>query len=308
MHPNLNLNWLRSFEAAARLSSFTAASHEIGLTQTAVSQHIKALETRLGDTLFLRRPRSLQLTDAGRAYLPKVREALDTISLATTGLFGPRQDSTLILRASMAFIIWLAPRLGAFQAAQPGIGIKLVTSIWKGPADRQPVDVDIVLAPHEHAGPELERLSDEALVPVVGATAASGIAGPGDLPGQKPIHILGFDDHWGRYLAAHDLAPDTSGARLVTDTSVAAMEMVEAGLGPTVMIERFARQAIATGRRLRIVGDPVALGQSHYVVRARTQARAQAGTGLFEEWLRQQMSHPGIQGHSGAFGGIRDGI
>ena len=47
MRHNLNLNWLRSFEAAARLLSFTGAGLEIGLTQTAVSQHIKALEARL---------------------------------------------------------------------------------------------------------------------------------------------------------------------------------------------------------------------------------------------------------------------
>ena len=39
MKQNLNLNWLRTFEAAARLLSFTAASRELGLTQTAVSQH-----------------------------------------------------------------------------------------------------------------------------------------------------------------------------------------------------------------------------------------------------------------------------
>ena len=54
MKQNLNLNWLRTFEAAARHLSFTAASHELGLTQTAVSQHIKGLETKLGQNLFIR--------------------------------------------------------------------------------------------------------------------------------------------------------------------------------------------------------------------------------------------------------------
>ncbi len=101
MHHNLNLNWLRSFEAAARLLSFTAASREIGLTQTAVSQHIKALETQLGDKLFLRRPKSLHLTDVGKAYLLTVREALDTIEMSTTGLFGPRQARTITSTSSL---------------------------------------------------------------------------------------------------------------------------------------------------------------------------------------------------------------
>jgi LysR family glycine cleavage system transcriptional activator len=138
MHQNLNLNWLRSFEAAARLLSFTAASHELGLTQTAVSQHIKSLELRLGDALFRRRPKSLQLTDLGNAYLVPVRTALDTIEMSTTGLFGPRQNSTIVVRSSMAFITWLSPKLGAFQKDYPETVIKLLTSIWKGPADQHP--------------------------------------------------------------------------------------------------------------------------------------------------------------------------
>jgi LysR family glycine cleavage system transcriptional activator len=53
------LNWLRSFEAVARHLSFTAASKELGLTQTAVSLQIKSLETKLGQKLFIRRAKSL---------------------------------------------------------------------------------------------------------------------------------------------------------------------------------------------------------------------------------------------------------
>ena len=86
---------LLPFEAAARLLSFTAASREIGLTQTAVSQHIKALETQLDAKLFVRRPKSLQLTDAGKAYLSTVREALDMLDMSTTGLFGPRRARSI---------------------------------------------------------------------------------------------------------------------------------------------------------------------------------------------------------------------
>ena len=75
---NLNLNWLRTFEAVARLSGFTAASQELGLTQTAVSLQIKALETKLGHDLFIRRAKSIKLTEIGKAYLPSVRNTLET--------------------------------------------------------------------------------------------------------------------------------------------------------------------------------------------------------------------------------------
>ncbi|WP_170414499.1 LysR family transcriptional regulator [Ruegeria atlantica] len=288
MRHNLNLNWLRSFETAARLLSFTAASHEIGLTQTAVSQHIKALEAQLGDRLFVRRPKSLQLTDVGKAYLVTVREALDTIEMSTTGLFGPRQASTITVRASMAFIMWISPKLDGFLHNHPDIGVKLVTSIWKSPADQQPADVEILLARNEYARSDLELLSDEAIVPICCSKVRSDIRTPHDLLNRPAIHIMGFDDHWARYLSAYSLKPASSGARLVTDTSTAAMEMVAAGLGCAVVIERFALQAIETARNISVVGDPVALGQSHYLVRSDQHRPLKPGVDAFETWLRRQ--------------------
>ncbi|MDX1739583.1 MAG: LysR family transcriptional regulator, partial [Alphaproteobacteria bacterium] len=69
------LNWLRAFEAAARKVSFTAAAEELNLTAAAVSYQVRSLEEHLGFPLFDRLPRSLRLTEMGRAYLPAVRKA-----------------------------------------------------------------------------------------------------------------------------------------------------------------------------------------------------------------------------------------
>ena len=81
---------------------------------------------------------------------------------------------------------------------------------------------------------------------------------------------------------------ESSRGRLVTDTSTAAIEMVAAGLGCAVVIERFAQQAIGTGREIRIVGKPVALGQSHYLVRTERRTTVQPEVEAFEAWLRDQ--------------------
>ncbi|WP_170545580.1 LysR family transcriptional regulator [Ruegeria arenilitoris] len=280
---------MRSFEAAARLLSFTAASREIGLTQTAVSQHIKALEVQLDAKLFLRRPKSLQLTDAGKAYLVTVREALDMLDMSTTGLFGPRQARTITVRASMAFTMWLSARLDDFFLKHPDIGVKTVTSIWKNPSDQQPVDVDVILAPQEATRSDLKLLSSERIVPICGIGSNQAIRAPDDLLRQSPIHIMGFDDHWARYLSAYGLKFEGSAGRLITDTSTAAMEMVAAGLGVAVVIERFARQAIQSGQKIRIVGEPKELGQAHFLVRTEGRAATQAHAKEFEEWLRNQL-------------------
>ena len=278
----INLNWLRSFEAAARHLSFTAASRELGLTQTAVSQHMKALELKLGQNLFIRHPKSLELTDIGEAYLPSVREALQTISRSTSGLFGPKSASTVTVRASIACIIWLTPKLAAFHDQHPQIGLKFVTAIWPETSGKNVVDLDVVLAPRQHASHRLEKLSDEYIVPICGnRTEISDVA---ELTRLSPIHILGFDDHWARYLGSFGLTHDAQAARLIVDTSVAACEMVAAERGCAILIERFAEQAIDTGRPVRIVGQPVPLGQSHYLSRPEQMSPA---TEAVMDWLRR---------------------
>lgn len=286
MKSNLNLNWLRSFEAAARHLSFTAASRELGLTQTAVSQHMKALEGQLGQKLFIRRAKSLQLTEIGRAYLISVRDSLEHIAFSTNGLFGPALDSTIVVRASAAMIIWLAPQLASFQKTHTGIGIKLVTSLWQSGREGHPVDVDILLAPQAQSDARMVKLADEFIVPVCGARTASEVNTPADLTTRAAIHVLGFDDHWARYLSAHDLPYGDISPHLVVDTSVAACELVAAESGCAIMINRFAQQAIETGRQIRIVGTPVDTGQAHYVVQHKTGPAGSYVSTAFCDWLQ----------------------
>ena len=283
---NINLNWLRSFETAARHLSFTAASQELGLTQTAVSQHIKALENKLGQQLFIRRAKSLKLTDIGEAYLPSVREGLGAIDLSTRGLFGPDLASNVIVRASMACIIWLSSQLDHLQDQHPQIGVQFITSIWPEASKQQIADLDIILAPQKHAGPHLEKLSNETIVPVCGLRTAQSIDDLHDLAQLSRIHILGFDDHWARYLNAFNVPQGTAPTRLVVDTSVAACEMVEAERGSAILIERFATQAVQSGRAIHIAGTPVTLGQSHYIARSATTQGQRPEIEAVVTWLR----------------------
>ncbi|WP_271272679.1 LysR family transcriptional regulator [Aliamphritea hakodatensis] len=285
MNRNINLNWLRTFEATARYLSFTAASKELGLTQTAVSIQIKSLETKLGQKLFIRGPKSLDLTDIGKAYLPAVRESLRNLSVSTDGLFSTETGNTLVVRASVALIVWLAPKLGSFKQQYPDVSIKFITSIWPDGLDAEDVDIDIVLAATEPAGQASLVLSEERLVPVCGHQMAGQINGPADLLNCPSVHILGYEDHWDHYLSPFQLHQDSRQVHLQVDTFVAAAELVANNLGCAVVLERFARGAIDSGRPLSIVGDPVAITQRHYLA-----VPARAGEGklhgrAFREWL-----------------------
>ncbi|MEM7068449.1 MAG: LysR family transcriptional regulator [Pseudomonadota bacterium] len=125
------LNWLRAFESSARHLSFTSAASELNMTQSAVSQQIKNLEQHLGRALFIRRTRSIQLTDAGLAYLPVVQEAFDTLVTGTRMMTGGDRGKVLNIQANMAFsVFWLAPRLGDLMAIHPWLKLNISSVIW----------------------------------------------------------------------------------------------------------------------------------------------------------------------------------
>ncbi|MCP4818698.1 MAG: LysR family transcriptional regulator, partial [Shimia sp.] len=98
-----SLNWLRVFEAAARTESFARAAAQLNMSPAAVSQQVKSLEERLGAPLFVRKAHSVQLTDAGRAYLPPVQQSLMTLEEATEGLFGRTREEALYLNCVLIF-------------------------------------------------------------------------------------------------------------------------------------------------------------------------------------------------------------
>jgi LysR family transcriptional regulator, glycine cleavage system transcriptional activator len=118
---------IRCFEAAARHQSFTRAAGELGITQAAMSYQIKLLEDRLGQ-LFLRKPRGVALTEAGRRLAPPVTAAFDGLRVAFEDI-NQKAEGVLAITAVQTFASnWLVPRLGAFQAAHPGIAVRLDVS------------------------------------------------------------------------------------------------------------------------------------------------------------------------------------
>src|SRR5688572_25426725 len=118
---------IRAFAAAARLSSFTRAAEELGVTQSAVSHGIRELEARIGRPLFVRDGRRLTLSETGRLYLPFVGDALDRLKAGDRALADPeRNPHVLTVSVSPSFAAkWLVPRLGAFFAAHPDLDLRI---------------------------------------------------------------------------------------------------------------------------------------------------------------------------------------
>jgi DNA-binding transcriptional LysR family regulator len=124
----MTLEQLRIFVAVADRLHFTRAAEALGLTQSAVSAAIAALEGRYGVTLFHRVGRHVELSDAGSAFLIEAREVLTTATHAEAifqDLAGLKRGRLVIMGSQTIATYWLPPRLFAFRQAYPGIAIEL---------------------------------------------------------------------------------------------------------------------------------------------------------------------------------------
>lgn len=199
------LNALRSFDAAARHQSFTRAAGELCVTQGAVSQQVKALETELGLKLFNRERQGLVITDAGRDYLAVVRDAFDRLELGTNQLLQRQRSGVLKISTSPDFAAkWLVGRLGRFAEAHPDI--ELTVSATMHHVDFAGEDVDLAVRHGAGNWPGLDavNLCAEELFPVCSpglVTSRNGIREPEDVL-QFPLLHLDDRRGWSRWLEA----------------------------------------------------------------------------------------------------------
>ncbi|MGH2423315.1 transcriptional regulator GcvA [Pseudomonas canadensis] len=119
---------LRAFEVATRHATFTSASEELHVTQSAVSHQLKHLEDLWGLQLF-QRGKSLRLTPAGAALAPIVREFFMNLEATLTDLREQKGRVRLKVSTTYSFALkWLLPRLPGLSHQHPEILITLETS------------------------------------------------------------------------------------------------------------------------------------------------------------------------------------
>src|SRR6185437_7685494 len=112
---------LRAFVEVGRTSSMKEAAGRLGVTPGAVSQQIKALETRLGLALFERLNRELRLTAEGRHLLDDLSEPFRQIEQAVDRVHTRHRTNLLVTTTGAFAATWLVPRLGRFTKRHPDI-------------------------------------------------------------------------------------------------------------------------------------------------------------------------------------------
>ena len=163
----INLNAIRAFEAVARHSSFTRAAQELNVTQAAVSHQIKALEQRLGVTLFLRQNKGLLLTKEGQAMQQPLSDAFDLIDDATT-LLTRREAEIIKVSMPCSFAsMWLVPRLKTFYAHYPNIDVRImITSKNEDMLKAGDVDIDLRYGDGKWSSVAARKFLNEEIFPV----------------------------------------------------------------------------------------------------------------------------------------------
>jgi DNA-binding transcriptional LysR family regulator len=123
-----DLSGLTALLCVAEKRSFTAAAADLGITPSAVSQTVRALEDRVGVRLLQRTTRSVGLTEAGARFIARLKPALDGVEEAFESLGELRDRPGGVLRLTLPRLGYeqvLAPKLAAFVAKYPDIELDL---------------------------------------------------------------------------------------------------------------------------------------------------------------------------------------
>lgn len=252
----LNPVWLRSFVALAQTRGFTRAADRLGVTQAAISQHVRALEDRLGP-LLAGRGRHMELTPAGRLLLDHAlagEEAERRLVQSIAGDCDTAGDVTLISPGSVGLKLY--PLLLELQLAHPALAVhhrfapdaEVVATVLSGRfelglATVLPDDPRLTITPFGSetlelvvpASVEVACWDDLAALGLIDhpdgkamATRLLGLAFPGN-PGVASLAVRGFSNQIALML-----------------------EPVARGLGFTVL-PRYARQAFRDQSAIRVI-------------------------------------------------------
>lgn len=212
----LPLTALRSFEAAGRHLSFSRAAEELLVSQAAISRQIRELETFVGQQLFERLHRRVELTETGRMLIDRLTRSFDDIDRCLTEILATPVQSLVKVSVEPSFAgSWLVPRLNLFRTLRPDIDVSVDVDPHVVEFRSHEAEIAIRHSLTERSWPrtQAEHLIDTAVTPVLSPTLlASGppLMEPADLRHYTLLHEDNRDG-WFRWFGAAGLADITPG-------------------------------------------------------------------------------------------------
>ena len=268
------LKWLHSFEAVARLGNMTLAAEEIGLTQAALSQQMRALESHLKLQLFIREPRGMSLTAAGAQFYSDVFPGLEQIGNALRRYRQPQGTRLRILCNTSFSLRWLLPRLPDFHARHPEIQAEVRNALWRPDRHGYDPDVEIFLGGAQVAASAVALARCELI-----AVHAPGLCSAKPLPF---VRITGLDSVFEEWLQTPEVQARGSHEVIAVDSVHAAVTLATDGVGwtlcPSLLVARELREG-----QLEAAASGLKTTERAYWLQARSAASPAAEK--FRDWI-----------------------
>ncbi|HET9862038.1 MAG TPA: LysR substrate-binding domain-containing protein [Steroidobacteraceae bacterium] len=282
-----SLKAIKTFQIAARHSSFAVAADELCITPSAVSHQIKTLETQLGLPLFSRGARALALTDAGARYLEQIDELFTRLDVVTEQLRARFGRSSVRLHVPAYFASeLLLPRLSEFSARHDGVDLRIDTSGGHGRSHGAEADISVVVGTGPWPGLVAHPLFAQTLVPAASPAllADKPVRGHEDLNAHTLLVHEARRDDWDRWSASVGLRNLRPAQVVRIDSMSAATRAAEKKLGIALLPAQLSRRKFAQRRLVRVF-DSELVTQEHYTLLVRTEDQGRDDVRALCAWL-----------------------
>ncbi|SNS42597.1 transcriptional regulator, LysR family [Noviherbaspirillum humi] len=278
---------LSAFEAAARHGAFALAAEELCITPSALSHRIRLLEEFVGERLFIRDGRSVNLSEFGRRYLDVVRAALRTLTdFPLPHRNTPAQPRIKITVPPTFARYLLVPRLAEFQSRHPDIVVEIFLSVPLYDLSLSESDVEVRFGAGKYPDILTEKLFEEPAFAVATPSYVAGIGGlqtPADL--KKATLLRSALEPWQPWfeVAGLDWPEPSTGLRL--DDLGLLLEAIRAGYGVGLTRQHFAAEQLASGELVQLFDVCLTSPPHAYYVVYEPEARRRPEVAAFVDWL-----------------------
>ena len=288
------LTALKSFEAAARNGSFRDAAAELCVTHSAVSHQIKQLEQHLGVELFSRKPRAVELTRAGQAYYPVIRDAFEKILEGTELLLRPQSSNVLTIQLYSTFAIrWLIPRLPSFSSRHPEIQVRLNTAQTDVDFEHDDVDMCVMIGNRESPGLHYDHLFRSELFPVASPALANGpraIRSIEDLREHTILQVYPSRKDWYVWLDGTGLQGLDPESGLQFDSYDHALSTAVQGMGVALGMQPYISRDLESGLLVELFPEQRVGADGDWYLVCRKERSDQDKFEAFRQWLLEEIN------------------
>jgi DNA-binding transcriptional LysR family regulator len=265
------LDGVEAFLRVAERRSFRAAAVDLGVTPSAVSQAVRALEARVGIALFTRTTRSVGLTEAGERFRERAQPAFQEIVAASNAAsyLGTKPSGLLRLAVPRAVVpVVLRPLLASFCAAYPDVSVEIAASEELVDLAKDGFDAGIRLGEFIASDMVAVRLTPSFRLIVVGSPDYLARAGrprkPLDLASHACVRLRRSSGALANWRLQNDGDPvdlEVSGPLVVHDYP-SMLDAALAGVALAQVPEPIAREHVLAGRLTEVLAKfaPTTLG------------------------------------------------